>query len=75
LCTQRADGGTLAGVEHTELDSRTIRISSHLATERIDLLHEMAFRNSAHCGIAGHLADLVLIDRQQQSAGSHSCRS
>ena len=50
-------GGTLAAVEHTELDAAAIGRLGHQPVQRVDLAHEMAFAESADGGVAGHDAD------------------
>ena len=52
----RAHGRALAGVEHPELDAGLVGHLGHLAAERVNLADELALRQAADGGIAGHLA-------------------
>ena len=46
----------------------------HLAAERVDLAHQVAFADPADRRIARHLADMVEIERKHQGGNAHSCR-
>ena len=52
-------------VEHPELDGRGVRVAAHLAAQRVDFAHQLTFRHPADAGIAGHLGDVVVVQRQQ----------
>ena len=67
----RTNGGTFASVEEAELDSGRIDREAHLAAERVDLADEMALADAADRGIAGHLADMIEVEREHQRARAH----
>ena len=50
-------------IQKAHLNGRFVDISAHLAAERVDFAHQMAFRRAADRGIAGHHADIVHRDR------------
>ena len=66
-----AHGRTLARVEEAELDAGFVDRDTHLAAQRVDFAHQMALADTADGGIAGHLADVVEIEREHQSARTH----
>ncbi len=55
LCTGRADGRTLAGIEYAELDSGHIGGPGHRAPQGIDFPHEVTLSDATDGGIAAHL--------------------
>ncbi len=57
LGSRSPDRGTLAAVEHPELDAGAVDRAPHDAIERIDLANQVPLGESPDCGIAGHLAD------------------
>ena len=69
-----ANRGTLARVKKPELDSSLINRQAHLAAQRIHLAHQVALADAADRGIAGHLSDVVEIERQYQGLGAHPRR-
>ena len=70
----RPNGRSFLGVEHPELQAGHIGRLAHLAAQRVNLASEMAFGQSADGRIAGHLADGVGIDGQQQRRATHPRR-
>jgi hypothetical protein len=69
-----ADRGTLAAVEHAELDPAGIGHAAHQAVERIDLADQMTLAETADGGIAGHRADGGKAMRQQGRRGTRPRR-
>ena len=66
LCAQCVDSRPLACVEHAELDAGLVRIDAHLAAERIELAHEMAFARAADRRVAGHQGNIIHRERRQK---------
>ncbi len=71
LRAQRVDGGTLAEVQHPVLDAAAVRRLCHLAAQRVQLPHEMTLARPADCGVAGHIAHRVEIDRKHDGLQPH----
>ena len=67
-------GRAFFGIEQPELNPGIINRSTHLAAERVDLFNQVAFADSANGRIARHLADMIEIECQHESAASHACR-
>src|SRR5579862_3054118 len=57
LRARRPHSGPLAPIEHTELQCRQIRCTTHDSTQRVDLAHDGPFGNAADGRVAGHLPD------------------
>ena len=74
LRPRRPDRRAFAGVEHAELDAGLVGRLGHLAAERVNLADELALREAADGGIAGHLADLVGAEGDEQRAAAHPRR-
>ena len=72
LRAQGVDGRALARVEHAGLDERVVDGAAHLAAQRVDFTHQMAFARAADGGIAGHERDRVEIEREQQRMQAHA---
>ena len=66
LAARTPHGGTLALVEHTELDHRLVRDNPRIPTHRIDLPNDLAFGNTAHGRIARHRGKQAKIHGHQQ---------
>jgi len=66
LRARRLHGGSLAGIQHAELQARFVGVARHLPAQRIDLAHDLPFGQSANGRIARHLSDTVEIHREQQ---------
>src|SRR5690349_11411383 len=62
----------LLGVERAELNAGRVDRPRHLAAERIDLLDEVALADAADGGVAGHLADVVEVERQHERRRAHA---
>ena len=75
LRTRTPHGGTLAAVEHTELDAAAVGNDTHLAAQRIDFAHNLPLGNASHSGIAAHLGNLVHVDGDEQRARPQACCS
>jgi hypothetical protein len=74
LRARRAHGGTLARVQAAVLDAGEIDDARHLATERIELLHEVPLRDTADRRIARHLRDHLERAGQHEHARAHPRR-
>ena len=72
LGSRGAHGRPLAGIENAELNSGSINVLGHFATQGIDLLDQMALGQSADGRIAGHKRNGVQIDRQHQRTATHA---
>lgn len=59
LHPQGVDGRAFAAVEHPALNKGSVRRLSHLAAQRVDLPHQMAFGGPADRRIAGHVGKAV----------------
>ena len=68
----RAHGRPFAGVEHPELDAGLVGDLGHLAAERVNLADDLALRQAADGGVAGHLRDLVGAQGDAATSGSSS---
>jgi hypothetical protein len=68
LAARRAHRGTFRCVERAPLDARGVGRARHRATERVDLLHEVALADATDRRIAAHRADGFDVVREQQSA-------
>ena len=69
-----ANGWSLAPVQHSELNPRSIGNPAHQAIQRIDLANKLALAKAADSWIAGHDADRVLAMRYQCCPGTHARR-
>ena len=69
-----AHGGAFARVEKSKLDSGLVDRQAHLAAERVDLADQVALADPADRGVAGHLADVVEVEREHQRARAHPRR-
>ena len=68
LRARGAHGRTLARVERAPLDAGAVRGARHGATERVDLLDQVALADAADRGIAAHLSHGLEAVREQQRA-------
>src|SRR4029079_11998394 len=57
LCACRANGRTLGAVEDAEMDAGLVARGGHRPAERVDLLDQMPFADSADRRVAAHLAE------------------
>ena len=74
LCAQAVYRGTFARVQHPHLDERIVRGKPHFAAHSVDLTHKMPLAGAADGGVAGHEADRVEVQRQQQRRKAHPRR-
>src|SRR2546422_4047224 len=77
LRTRCPNSRPFLGVQHPELEASHVRRLTHLTTERVNLTDQMTFGQSTDGWIAGHLADRIGIDGQQQRLAPHpgGCQS
>ena len=68
LAARSAHGGSLAGVEHAELDARGIGQRAHGTAESVDLAHDLSLAQPTYGGVAAHLPDPVEAEAQQRNA-------
>jgi hypothetical protein len=66
------NGGALARIQGTELNAGPVSGACHCATERIDLLDQVAFTDTADGRVAGHLAKGVDTVSQEQGTTAHT---
>ena len=66
LRTRTPHRGSLAAVEHSELDAGTVGNNTHLAAQGVNLAHDLPLGDAAYCGITAHLRDFVHVNRDQQ---------
>ena len=71
LSAGRPNGRTFAAIQNLRLKGGGVRIASHLAAERVQLMDKMALGESADGGIARHPADRVDPRSDEQGGGSH----
>ena len=62
LGPQGTDGGALAQVQHPILDAAFIRRPAHFAAQGVQLPNQVALSGTSHGGVAGHIADGVQVD-------------
>ena len=65
-------GRPLGTVEQPELDAGLVGHPAHEAVEGIDLAHQMPLAEPADGGVAGHLADLGRLVRDQGRGRAHA---
>ena len=66
LCTRRAHGRPLAGIQGPELDAGAVDCFRHRPTERIDLTGQVSLTDAANRRVAAHLSQRGDVLRQQQ---------
>ena len=74
LRSRRLNRRTTRSIEQPKLNAGAINDAAHDAAERVNLAHEMAFRNSANRRIARHLTDQIEIQRNQTGFRAESRR-
>ena len=75
LGARAADRRTLAAVQHAKLDAGPVDRPRHDAVQRIDLAHQMAFRQAADRRVARHDADgLAIVGEQHGPRAGARCR-
>ena len=72
LSPRRPDGRALLRVQHAELDPGLVDGPGHLAAKGVDLLDQMPFSDAANGRIAGHLTDVIEVQRQHQRLETHA---
>ena len=75
LRPQRMDSRTLAGIEHTVLDTGLIRVDTHLAAQCIELPHEMPLCRPTNRWIAWHHRYIVHAQCRKQRRTANTGRS
>jgi hypothetical protein len=71
----RLDCRSPGTIEQAKLNSGAIDNAAHYSAKRIDLPHEVSFRNSTDGGIAGHLPNEIEVQRDQSGFGAEARRS
>ena len=71
LCAQRVHRRALSEVQHPVLDAAAVCRLGHLAAQRIELANQVPLSRAADGGIAGHIADRVEVDREDDSRKAH----
>ena len=74
LAAEPAHGGSPRAVEHLELDRRAIRDEPHRATQRVDLAHDLSFREAPDRGVAAHAPDRRALPREEKRLFSEARR-
>jgi len=74
LRPERLHRKAFAGVQHPHLYESTVDVARHLAAERIDLAHKVAFCRAADGGVAGHQGYIIEIKGDEQRPGAHARR-
>jgi hypothetical protein len=72
LRPRRLYGRAFSGIQASELNAALINRTTHLSTKGINLAHKMSLADAADRWIAGHLADVVQIDRENQGAAAQT---
>ena len=68
------DGGTLAQIQHTVLNTGPVRRLCHLPAESVQLPDQMTLACAADGRVAGHVAHAVQIDGKADRVQTQSCR-
>ena len=71
LRAQRVYRRALSEVQHPVLDAAAVRRFGHFAAQRVELTHQMSLSRAADGGVAGHVADRVEIDREDDGRKAH----
>ena len=74
LRARRPNRRTAFGVEHAELQAGHVGGFSHFAPHRVNFAGQVSLGQTADGRVAGHLADGVRIDGQEQSLAAHPRR-
>ena len=69
-----ANGRPFARVQKSKLDSGLVGRQAHLAAEGVDLADQVALADTADGRVAGHLADVIEVEREHQRARAHPGR-
>jgi hypothetical protein len=73
LRSWRLDRRSARTIKQSELNSGAIYDAPHNPAERIDLPHQVSFRDSPDSGIAGHLPDQIEVQSDQSGFGAEAC--
>ena len=74
LRTAGANSRPFARVQKSKLDSGLVGRQAHLAAEGVDLADQVALADAADGRVAGHLADVIEVEREHQRARAHPGR-
>jgi hypothetical protein len=74
LSTGRLHGCTSGSIQEPELNASSINYAPHDSAKSVDLPYNVSLRYSTDCGIAGHLADQVKIDRNERGLRAETRR-
>lgn len=68
LRSRRVNRRPFCLIQHAELDCRLVNDETHLSAEGVNLANHLPLGKTADCRIAGHLGNVIIVDRQQQRA-------
>ena len=71
LRAQRVYRRALSEVQHPVLDAAAVRRLGHFAAQRVELTHQVPLSRAADGGIAGHIANRVEVDREDDGRKAH----
>ena len=74
LGSRSPDGRPFPGVQHPKLEPGQVRCQAHFSTEGVNFPCQMALAQPADGRIAGHLADGIGVDGQQEGLATHARR-
>ena len=63
-------GGAFRSIEHSELDGAFIADEARVSTEGIDFTYDLAFCDTAHCGVTRHLAYYPHVHGDEEGRGA-----
>jgi hypothetical protein len=75
LSARGLDSRTAGTIQQSKLDSSAINYASHDSTERIDLSHNMALRDTTNGWVTRHLSYQIQIERHQGGFAAETGRS
>ena len=73
LAASCPDCRSFAAIEDLGLKCGGVGIASHFAAQCIELVHEMAFGESANGRVAGHSGDGIFTSSHEQGSDAHTC--
>jgi hypothetical protein len=59
-------GWAARAIQQPKLNAGAINDTAHDAAQRVNLAHNVAFPDTANCGIAGHLADQIEVQGDER---------
>ncbi len=74
LYARGLNSGPPAAIEKAKLNAGTVCNFSHDAAESINFPHQMPLGDASNGGVARHLRDHPLVEREQSCLGPHPCR-